>query len=108
MLTELGYPGLIVLLPLGFFLGRAILRNVSLLRQLPPPTANLELGLLCFGLANIPFFSAAAGVYGDPFVLILTGISVGSFFAVPALVIQLNRLQLQQQALLQPSLQPQP
>ena len=108
VLTELGYPGLIVLLPLGFFLGRAILRNVSLLRQLPPPTANLELGLLCFGLANIPFFSAAAGVYGDPFVLILTGISVGSFFAVPALVIQRNRLQLQQQALLQPSLQPQP
>lgn len=87
VIAELGIPGLIILLPLIFFLGLGFYRNFRLLRLLPAGTANLELGLLAFGLANIPFFGAAAGVYGDPFILILCGLSLGSFLAVPALVL---------------------
>ena len=92
VLAELGIPGLIVLSALGLLLARLILRHLNLLRYLPSPTSNLELGLLSFGLANIPFFSAAAGVYGDPFVLMLCGLSFGSFFAVPALVLHRQQL----------------
>ena len=49
----------------------------------PGSTATFEIGMLAFALSNLPFFSAAAGVYGDPFVLIICGLSLGSVFAVP-------------------------
>ena len=86
LVAELGIPGLLILLPLGFELLRNLLRNLRLIRQLPAATANLELGLLAFTLAQIPFFSAAAGVYGDPFVLLLCGLCIGTVFAVPSLL----------------------
>jgi len=66
--------------------GRLLLRNIRLLRSFDQSTANLYLGLLSFALANVPFFMAASGVYGDPFVLILVGLSLGSFLAPPTLV----------------------
>ncbi len=84
--AELGIPGLLILVPLSFQLARALVRNLALIRLLPAATANLELGLLAFALAQIPFFAAAAGVYGDPFVLLLCGLSIGTVFAVPSLL----------------------
>ncbi|MFM7548028.1 MAG: hypothetical protein ACKO8I_03985 [Cyanobacteriota bacterium] len=86
VVAELGIPGLIVLLGLFWGLAQALLRNLQLLRLLPPQTAVFEIGLLAFALSNLPFFSSAAGVYGDPFVLILCGISLGSVLAVSSLV----------------------
>jgi len=93
LVAELGVPGLIVLLGLFWGLTQTLLRNLSLLRLLPPQTAVFEIGLLAFALSNLPFFSSAAGVYGDPFVLILCGISFGSVLAVPALAQQQARAQ---------------
>jgi hypothetical protein len=87
--AELGFPGILLLMILSFGLVQAVHQNLRLIRYLPPSIGVLEIGLLAFVLSNLPFFSAAAGVYGDPFVLILCGISFGSFFAVPLLLAQL-------------------
>ena len=88
LVAELGVPGLIVVVGSFWGLTQTLLRNLSLLRLLPPQTAVFEIGLLAFALSNLPFFSSAAGVYGDPFVLMLCGISLGSVLSVPALVQQ--------------------
>jgi hypothetical protein len=86
--AELGIPGILVLVILGFGLVQAVRQNLAMIRYLPPAIGAFEIGLLAFALSNLPFFSAAAGVYGDPFVLILCGICFGSFFAVPMLLSQ--------------------
>lgn len=86
--AELGIPGILVLGILGLGLIQAVRQNLRLIRYLPPSVGVFEIGLLAFAISNLPFFAAAAGVYGDPFVLILCGISFGSFFAVPQLLAQ--------------------
>jgi len=86
LITELGVPGVVVLLLILMQFGRLLVRNTGLLRSFDSSSANLYLGLLSFAIANVPFFMAASGVYGDPFVLILVGLSLGSFLAPPTLV----------------------
>lgn len=93
--AELGIPGLIILSGLALGLIRSFARTLPLTRKLPHQTAVLELGLFAFALSNVPFFTSAAGVYGDPFVLIICGVSLGSFFSVPLLVQQNLELQAQ-------------
>lgn len=88
VVAELGIPGLAVLAGIAWGLVVAVLRNLLLLRRLPARIATFETGLLAFALSNVPFFSSAAGVYGDPFVLIICGISLGSVLAVPCLLNQ--------------------
>jgi len=90
LITELGLPGMAVLLLLLVQFARLLVRNAGLLRSFDPSSRNLYLGLLAFSLANVPFFMAASGVYGDPFVLILVGLSIGSFLALPTLVYSQN------------------
>ena len=89
--AELGVPGILLLLLLGSGLFRAVHHALRLMRYLPLSIGVFEIGLLAFALSNLPFFSAAAGVYSDPFVLILCGICFGSVFAVPSLLAQLSR-----------------
>ena len=84
--AELGIPGILVIGILGLGLIQAVRQNLRLIRYLPPSVGVFEIGLLAFAISNLPFFSSAAGVYGDPFVLILCGISFGSFFAIPQLL----------------------
>ena len=62
---------------------QALLYALRMMRYEPDSIATFELGLLAFALSNLPFFTAAAGVYSDPFVLIMCGLSLGSVFAVP-------------------------
>ena len=88
VVAELGIPGLIVLPGIAWGLIQAMWRNLPLMRLLPPQTAVFEIGLLAFALSNLPFFSSAAGVYGDPFILILCSISLGSILAMPLLARQ--------------------
>lgn len=90
--AELGLPGILLLLLLGLGLFAAVHHALRLMRYLPPSISVFEIGLLAFALSNLPFFSAAAGVYGDPFVLILCGICFGSVFAIPTLFTQRLRL----------------
>jgi len=69
-------------------------RNLGLLGELPQDGINLHLGLLAFALANVPLYLAASGVYGDPFVLLLLSLALGSALAVPLLVARQRGLQL--------------
>jgi hypothetical protein len=85
LIVELGVPGLILILVLIWFFALAFYRNFSLLRYLPNQASILLLGLSSFGIANIPSFITASQLYGDPFVLIIMSICLGSFLAVPAL-----------------------
>jgi hypothetical protein len=94
LVAELGLVGVAVLLVglvLLLELGR---RNLTLLQDLPPALVHLHLGLVAFALANVPFFLAASGVYGDPFVLLLLSLALGSVLAVPLLVARARGLQL--------------
>lgn len=99
VVAELGVPGLIVLIGIFWGLVQAVSRNLSMMRQLPPQIAVFEIGLLAFALSNLPFFSSAAGVYGDPFVLILCSLSLGSVLAVPLLAQQVQAQVAHQRAL---------
>ena len=83
VIAELGLPGVVIVLMLVWGLLTALLYSLRMMRYEPDSIATLEIGLLAFALSNLPFFSAAAGVYGDPFVLIICGLSLGSVFAVP-------------------------
>ena len=83
IIAELGAPGILIILLLVWGLLRALLYSLQMMRYEPDSIATFEIGLLAFALSNLPFFSAAAGVYGDPFVLIIIGLSLGSAFAVP-------------------------
>ena len=83
IIAELGWPGIVILLMLFLGLLRALSYSLRMMKYEPGSTATFEIGMLAFALSNLPFFSAAAGVYGDPFVLIICGLSLGSVFAVP-------------------------
>ena len=91
IITELGPAGALMMLLAIVLLIQAMRSYLPLLRYLPAKTANFLIGLLAFGLANTPFFLAASGVYGDPFVLLLLSICLGSFLAIPTLVAQGRR-----------------
>ena len=94
LMAELGLLGVALLL-LGLVLGLVLLRrNLALLPQLPQSWVHLQLGLLAFSLANVPLYLAASGVYGDPFVLLLLSLALGSVLAVPLLVARQRSLQL--------------
>jgi len=86
IVAELGVPGLIIVPLLLVQLVRAVWANLLMLNWTTPAVQAFETGLVAFGVSNLLFFSAAAGVYGDPMVLTLCGICVGSVFAAPLLV----------------------
>jgi hypothetical protein len=88
LILELGIPGMIVLAVILLLLGLVLLRNFRLLSHFPQSTAALLMGLMSFALANVPSFFSAAQLYGDPFVLILMSLSLGSFLAIPTLLAQ--------------------
>lgn len=96
LILELGIPGIIIILVMASMVTILIIRNFKMLRFLPQSTTNLYLGLLCFALANLPFFYSAAQLYSDPFILVLMSISFGSFFAIPTLLSQQQAHQRQQ------------
>jgi hypothetical protein len=86
IVAELGLPGLIIGSVLVVLILLTIQRNFSLLNRLDPESAFVLLGLVSFALANLVFFFSAAQVYSDPFILILLGLSFGSYLAVPTLI----------------------
>ncbi len=94
IIAELGVPGLLVLSVIFVLLAKVIWYNFSLMRRLPPQIFNLYIGLLAFSIANIPFFLTASQVYGDPFVLIVLSLCLGSNLSIPALLATFQRRQL--------------
>lgn len=94
LLAELGLLGVGVLLAGLVLLVVLVRRNLSLLDALPQRWIHLHVGLLAFAIANVPFFAAASGIYGDPFVLLLLSLSFGSLLAVPLLVARVQEHEL--------------
>jgi hypothetical protein len=64
-----------------------------LIRFLPAEQIALISGCLSFGIANMLFFFSAAQLYGDPFILVMLGISIGPVLSVPVLVYSLQQQQ---------------
>ena len=89
LIAELGLLGVALLLVGIGLLVVLVRRNLALLGELPQRWIHLHVGLLAFGLANVPLFLAASGIYGDPFVLLLLSLSLGSLLAVPLLAVPL-------------------
>ncbi|WP_216901264.1 hypothetical protein [Synechococcus sp. CCY 9618] len=88
LILELGVPGMAILAVILLLLGLVLLRNFRLLKHFPQPTSALLMGLVSFTLANVPAFYSAAQLYGDPFVLIVMSLCMGSFLAIPTLLAQ--------------------
>lgn len=91
LIVELGIPGMIVIIILAYYFIKLLLRNFKLVKYLSPEVSILVLGLAAFALANVPLFISAAQLYGDPFVLIMMSLALGSFLAVPTLVAQIEQ-----------------
>lgn len=83
VMAELGVPGLLLMLWVGIATGRYVWRIATVLRRAPPEYSRLGYGLIAFLGANVPVFITAHQVYGDPFVLIILGLALGSVIAMP-------------------------
>lgn len=86
IVAELGSIGIAITGYLLYNLGLIYVRNSKLAaKYLPVNTLLTVIGLAIFSAANIVNFFSASQVYNDPFILILIGISSGTFLAVPIL-----------------------
>ncbi|MEO1002593.1 MAG: hypothetical protein AAFX65_05715 [Cyanobacteria bacterium J06638_7] len=100
LLIELGIPGMAALLVLLYQLGKLLIHNCRVTAALLPREGIICCGLTAFVAANIPVFLVASQIYGDPFVLLILGLSVGVILASPHLIPRL--ISLPQQAAAQP------
>ena len=86
IMVELGVPGLVLALLAAGLVARNLARILALAEGTDPALLRLSLGLVAFATAHVPAFVTAAQIYGDPFVLILLGCSLGFVFAVPRIL----------------------
>jgi hypothetical protein len=86
IVAELGSIGIAIIAYLLFNIGVLYVRNFRLATRFLPVNSILPMmGLLFFTTTNIINFFSASQVYNDSFILILIGISSGSFLSVPIL-----------------------
>jgi hypothetical protein len=86
LVVELGVVGLALLIYMVFHIFILYLRNFKYAQHNMASNELLILsGLLIFSIVNIVSFFSASQLYSDPFVLILIGLSTGTFLAVPIL-----------------------
>lgn len=82
---ELGVPGLLLALWLLFAFSRYIWRLLAYLTKNAPAHANLGYGLVAFMFANVAAFAVATQAYGDIYILLTLGFSLGFLLALPTL-----------------------
>lgn len=82
---ELGVPGLILALWMLFAFTRYVWRLLGYLAKNAPAYANLGYGLVAFMFANVAAFAVATQAYGDVFILLSLGFSMGFLLALPTL-----------------------
>lgn len=97
---ELGVPGLLVAVWLAFAMARYVWRVLGYLAATSPTHARFGYGLLAFSAANVATFTVAAQAYGDVFILLCLGWSLGFLLAMPVLA---NRVVQARQAALSTS-----
>jgi hypothetical protein len=83
--VELGLPGLALATWLLLKLGLFVWRLLGDLARTSPKHANLAFGFVAFILANAAAFSVAAQAYGDIFILLTLGWTLGFLLALPVL-----------------------
>ena len=93
IIAELGLPGLVVISVIFILLSRSLWQNYNLMKSLPPQFCSIYIGLMAFSIANLPIFLTASQVYGDPFVLIILTLCLGSSLSLPALLSAFLRYQ---------------
>jgi hypothetical protein len=87
IVAELGAIGIAIIAYILFNVGVLYIRNFKLATLLLPVNLLLTMmGLLVFTITNIINFFSASQIYNDSFILILIGISSGTFLSVPILV----------------------
>jgi len=86
IVAELGSIGVAILAYLLFNFSLLYVRNLKLAKiYLPQNSQLLMVGLVIFTVANIVNFFSASQLYNDFFVLIMIGISSGTFLSVPVI-----------------------
>ncbi len=88
--VELGVPGLLLVFWLMLAMVRYIWKLLGVLSRESRYHANFAYGLVAFLLANAATFSIATQAYGDIFILLSLGISLGFLFAQLGLARQLS------------------
>ena len=86
VIVELGALGVAFLLYLFINIGVLYFRNYRIAKiYLSNTECEILTGLVIFTVVNIISFFSASQLYSDPFVLIIIGLSCGTFLAVPYL-----------------------
>lgn len=86
IMLELGAPGLVLIVWLGIVFWRHVVRIMRLAAATSPSLARLSFGLMAFLVANVSAFSVATQAFGDIFVLLMLGSTIGFLLAIPVLV----------------------
>ena len=82
---ELGIPGLILAALLLYKLFRLIWLNLRTVTGISDRIARLSYGLIAFLIANIAAFIVATQAFGDLFILLFLGMTLGFLLAMPTL-----------------------
>lgn len=85
---ELGVPGLLLVAWLLRVFARYIRKVLDFTTRTSPEHARMAYGFLAFLIANMAAFSVAAQVFGDLFVLLMMGWSLGFVLAMPVLAVK--------------------
>jgi hypothetical protein len=102
---ELGVPGLFVLAWLVRMFARYIRKVLEVTTRTSPQHARIAYGFVAFLIANAAAFSVATQVFGDLFVLLMMGWSMGFVLAMP--VLAAKSVEARQRKMLRRGLQPQ-
>lgn len=89
--VELGVPGLVLVFWLMLAITRYIWRMLGILSRESKTHASFAYGMVAFLLANAATFSIATQAYGDIFILLSLGISLGFLFAQLGLARKLSK-----------------
>ena len=85
---DLGVPGVILFLFLIVTVGRQIWARLGALSRGSRGHATMAFGFVALLVANVAGFSIATQVFGDVFVLLMLGWSIGFVLALPAVAFQ--------------------
>ena len=85
IIVELGIPGLVIVTWVLWIIAKTIRRLLAQTDRTSGQASTTAMALVAFLVANIILFITASQIFGDPFVLILLGISFGALLATPRL-----------------------
>jgi len=82
---ELGVPGLLIVPWLVVAFARYVRKLLTAVTRMSRQHARFSYGLVAFLIANVAIFTVATQVFGDVFVLLMIGWTVGFLLAMPEL-----------------------